>query len=141
MNPLIVCPVCGSDLVQDTRKARFEYKGHSIELNQSGQFCQSCGEGFLSPEESKANDLALKSFHNEVDGLLTPAQIRAIRKRIHLSQAEAGQIFGGGPIAFSKYERGEISHSRALDIILRLLDKQKISIEAIKAVEPQAHAV
>lgn len=140
MNQLVVCPVCGSDLVKDTRKVQFNYKGHSIELEQSGQFCQSCGEGFLTPKESKSNDLALKSFHNEFDGLLTPGQIRSIRKRLHLSQIEAGQIFGGGPVAFSKYERGEISHSRALDIILRLLDKRQISLDAIKAIEAEALA-
>ena len=141
MNLLTACPLCTGDLIQQTRKVSFSYKGQTIELDQTGQYCSRCEEGFLTPEESRQNDRSLRAFHNQVDGLLTPDQIKTIRKRLHLSQADAGHIFGGGPMAFSKYERGEITHSRALDIVLRLLDSKQVSLETIKLVEQEALAV
>ena len=141
MNHLSLCPNCGGTLSEETRRVQFTYKNRVLELDQSGQYCQSCGEGFLSPSESRSNDNAFRAFRNEVDGLLTPEEIKAIRKRLDLSQAEAGRIFGGGPMAFSKYERGEIAHSRSLDIVLRLLDSGKISLDTVKAVEPAGAAV
>jgi len=39
---------------------------------------------------------------------LTPDDIRRIRETLGLSQAEAGEILGGGPRAFTKYENGTI---------------------------------
>jgi len=138
MNPLISCPVCGGPLVAQVQKVPFTYKGKTLELDQSGQFCQTCQEGFLTPSESRLNDSALRAFHNGVDGLLTPDQIKAVRKSLHLTQAEASRIFGGGPMAFSKYERGEITHSRALDIVLRLLMTGAVTLATVKAVEPES---
>jgi HTH-type transcriptional regulator/antitoxin MqsA len=141
MNELNVCTICGGALTLETRKAHFTYKERSLDLDQSGLYCQNCGEGFLSPTQSRSNDKALRAFRNKVDGLLTPDKIRAIRKHLNLSQTEAGRIFGGGPMAFSKYERGECAHSRALDIILRLLDAGNISLNTVKAVETEGVAV
>jgi HTH-type transcriptional regulator/antitoxin MqsA len=141
MNTLTSCPVCGGPLGAQVQKVPFTYKGQTIELDQSGQFCASCQEAFLSPSESRSNDLTLKAFRNAVDGLLTPDQIKAIRKRLHLSQSEAARIFGGGPMAFSKYERGEVTHSRALDIVLRLLDTGTVTLDTVKAMEPEMVAV
>ena len=40
---------------------------------------------------------------------LAPEEIRAIRERLGLSQVEAGELLGGGPRAFTKYESGTIS--------------------------------
>jgi DNA-binding transcriptional regulator YiaG len=39
---------------------------------------------------------------------LSPADIRRIREKLGLSQAEAGELLGGGPRAFTKYENGTI---------------------------------
>lgn len=135
MNPLTQCPLCGGTLVSQVKKVPFTYKGKTLELEQTGWFCQSCHEGFLTPEESRRSDPALRAFHNQVDGLLTPERIKAVRKSLHLTQTEASRLFGGGPMAFSKYERGEITHSRSLDIVLRLLATGAVSLATVKAVE------
>lgn len=53
---------------------------------------------------------------------LTPEGIRAIRERLGLSQADAGELLGGGPRAFAKYEGGVIEPAASLITLLRLLD-------------------
>jgi len=51
------------------------------------------------------------------------AELRAIRKRLGLKQAEAGRIFGGGVSVFSAYERGKTQPHKSTVLLLRILDK------------------
>lgn len=41
-----------------------------------------------------------------ISGGINQELIRNVRKQLHLSQREAAEPFGGGPNAFSRYERG-----------------------------------
>ena len=59
---------------------------------------------------------------------LTPQDIRRIREKVGLSQAEAGELLGGGPRAFTKYESGTIKPTTATANILRMLDAKPSSI-------------
>ena len=61
-------------------------------------------------------------MENGKSGKLTPQEIRAIRQRLGLSQVEAGELLGGGPRAFTKYEAGSIRPAAATTNMLRLLD-------------------
>ena len=53
---------------------------------------------------------------------ITPDEIRAVRKRLGLTQVQAGELIGGGPRAFTKYESGIANPSAALARLLRVLD-------------------
>jgi len=45
---------------------------------------------------------------------LSPDDIRRIRESLGLSQAEAGEVLGGGPRAFTKYESGTIKPAASI---------------------------
>jgi HTH-type transcriptional regulator/antitoxin MqsA len=49
-------------------------------------------------------------------------EIRVTRKKLKLSQAEAGRLFGGGMSAFSEYERGKTQPHKSTVLLLRLLN-------------------
>lgn len=51
-----------------------------------------------------------------------PDEIRAIRLSLGLSQVEAGELLGGGPRAFTKYESGRVKPSAGVVTSLRLLE-------------------
>jgi DNA-binding transcriptional regulator YiaG len=53
---------------------------------------------------------------------LAPNEIRRIRESLGLSQVEAGELLGGGPRAFTKYEGGTIKPAASVANILRVLD-------------------
>ncbi len=55
---------------------------------------------------------------------MNPQKIKEIRQSLGLSQAEAGELLGGGSSAFAKYEKGSVKPSAALVRILRLLEKK-----------------
>ena len=74
---------------------------------------------------------------------ITPEEIRAIRVDLGLSQAEAGELLGGGPRAFTKYETGVLKPSAAAVTLLRLLESNPDVAAKIKGAtsRPMASAV
>ncbi len=126
------CPLCSGKIARDTKMIEYKYKDHTREIEQSGDYCEVCGEGFLSPADLRQSKKELADFKREVDDLLTGKDLARIRKNNHLSQKEASELFGGGVRAFHKYEVGENTQSKPLDILLRLIDSNKITIEDIR---------
>ena len=53
---------------------------------------------------------------------ITPDEIRAIRHSLGLTQVEAGELLGGGPRSFTKYEAGTVRPAAAVVQLLRLLE-------------------
>jgi HTH-type transcriptional regulator/antitoxin MqsA len=118
------CPFCESGtLEQKAITETYTYKGHAFEIEQPSERCSECGEGILSGTDLEATDKQIREFQARVDGLLTSQEIRRIRKKLKLTQKQAAQIFGGGPNAFSRYERGETTPLKATSNLLRLLDR------------------
>ncbi len=63
---------------------------------------------------------------------MTPDEIREIRKGLGLSQTEAGELLGGGPRAFTKYEAGSVKPAASVVNLLRLLDSHPEMIAPLK---------
>jgi len=126
------CPICNGTIKRQTKETLYTYKDASRAIMQTGEYCQSCGEGFLSPSDLKQSKKEIADFKREVDNLLTSRDLIRIRKKRKLNQKEASRIFGGGENAFHKYEMGENTQGRPLDILLRLLDNNTISIDDIE---------
>lgn len=128
------CPICGGSVEYTTKTVTHTYKNHSRDIEQPGDYCTSCNEGFLTSKDLKVTREEIVNFHREIDHFLTTKEMKKIRKKIHLNQQEASALFGGGVRAFYKYETAEITQSKPLDILFRLLDQKKISLDDIKNV-------
>jgi HTH-type transcriptional regulator/antitoxin MqsA len=97
------------------------YKGHERTVETQGWWCAQCGEGILSGDALRANEQAFQELKAEVDAVLSPAEVAAIRAKLGLSQRKAGELLGGGPRAFQKYEAGTQAVSTPMSNLLRLL--------------------
>jgi HTH-type transcriptional regulator/antitoxin MqsA len=127
-------------MVREVRKVPYTYKNQIVEVEQPGDWCNSCGEGVLTVADMRATEKKLHDFRASIDGLLTSDEVRQIRKRIDMSQKVAAEIFGGGPNAFSRYERGVATQVKAVDVLLRILDKHKELVAEVKEmVRPNNH--
>ena len=93
--------------------------------------CPLCGEGILNGADLQATEKQIRAFQAQVDGLLTAAEIRRIRKKLKLTQKQAAAIVGGGTNAFSRYERGEVIPVRAASNLLRLLEKHPEQLQEL----------
>jgi HTH-type transcriptional regulator / antitoxin MqsA len=125
------CPECGGRMTFKAKTEQLEYKGHTTQIRSEGWWCASCGEGILEAEALKASERAFVDLKAKVDGLLSPDEIATIRKRLRLSQRNAGELLGGGPRAFQKYESGQVMVSAAMSNLLRLLAKDPVRVKEL----------
>jgi len=124
------CPVCSEGhLVARDEERDTEYKGHRGTVRMKSAVCNNCGVEIAGPAESLENKRAMIRFRKGVERLLTGKEIHEIRKLRGLTQVKAAELFGGGPVAFSKYEHDDMFHSRALDLALRLVKENHLYLE------------
>jgi len=81
----------------------------------------------------KVSDRALNRLKTETEGLPLPEEIKRIRTRLGLTQEAAGELIGGGPRAFQKYEAGDLLPSRAVSSALALLDHDPTGLSILYA--------
>ena len=119
------CPLCGKGtLVTEVREETYTYRGRTAIFPLPGDYCNHCGEGIFTADQTDTYLTSAERFRAQVDSEpLAPLEIRRIRKKLKLTQKEAGDIFGGGIRAFSQYERGESRPLKSTDALLRLLDR------------------
>lgn len=134
-----ICPETGHPMVRDVRPMAIKYKGHSIEVEMPGWYCEHCGEGVHTGKDMLVSDRALNRLKAAVDGLLLPEVVKRIRKRLKLTQRDAGTIIGGGPNAFQKYESGDVLVSKAVVSALLLLDDHPEGLAVLKSREADRH--
>ena len=127
-----LCPICGEGHVTaSVQMVEYEYKGHRAELPSHYKQCDTCTSDFAGMAESKQNKRIVMAFRKQVDGLLTGDEITALRKQYQLTQAQAAKLFGGGPVAFSKYENDDVAQSEAMDTLLRLIRRSPAAFWAL----------
>lgn len=121
MKNISVCPICEEgNLESKVGSNEVEYKGQKTTLPIHFSECDSCGSEQASPIELRINKRIMIEFKKKVDGLLTGKEVKEIRIALRLTQAEAANVFGGGPVAFAKYEADDVAQSGAMDKLLRL---------------------
>ena len=118
------CPECGhSDLKVKILDETLSFGGQSLTLHgMKGAFCKACGEGiwdeasYLRYTEAQAG--LIRAAKGDVS-----EEIRRIRKKLKLTQAELADAFGVGKVAFSRYERGETRPPAPVVKLLRLIER------------------
>jgi HTH-type transcriptional regulator/antitoxin MqsA len=116
-------PETGAVMHRGIRPMTLEYRGQSVIVNMPGWYCDASDEGIHNGIDMIISDRALNLMKARVEGLLEPSDIRRIRKKLRLTQVRAGELIGGGPRAFQKYEAGDLLPSRAISSALLLLDE------------------
>jgi HTH-type transcriptional regulator/antitoxin MqsA len=135
------CPICdAAELVRDTRDVPYTYKGESTVIPAvTGEFCTACDESILDLAESRRTMGLMLEFNKQVNAaIVDPAFILNVRKKLKLDQREAGELFGGGVNAFSRYENGKTKPPLALVKLLRLLDRHPELLPELTDHPPEA---
>lgn len=128
-----VCPETGAPMSRRVKPVTLTYRGESVTFDMPGWYCESSEQSIHTGEDMKLSDRVLNQLKARSEGLLEPEQIRRIRKKLGLSQAAAGEMIGGGPRAFQKYEAGDLLPSRAISSALVLLDHDPRALSVLQA--------
>ena len=130
------CPVCGAaELIHDTRDLPYTYKGETTTIPAvTADFCPACDESVTDLAETDRVMREMQTFNKQVNAaIVDPSFIIQVRKKLDLGQREAGEIFGGGVNAFSRYENGKSKPPLALVKLFKLLDRHPDLLNEIKA--------
>ncbi|WP_411360134.1 type II toxin-antitoxin system MqsA family antitoxin [Pseudidiomarina sp. YC-516-91] len=120
----VMCDLCGEGTLEEKQGVNtVTYKSVTRELSTDYCECDTCGVEMTLPQQTRDNKRRMVAFKKEVDGLLTGAEVKALRERLSLKQKEAAKVFGGGAVAFSKYESDDVTQSEAMDKLMRLADR------------------
>jgi HTH-type transcriptional regulator/antitoxin MqsA len=128
----MISPDSGETLRRDTRPFTVTYKGKSVTVDLPGYYPESGDEGIHVGDDMAVTDGALRALKEEIEGIPAPATIRRVRRKLKLSQREAGGLLKVGENAFDKYERGLIEPSGPTSQLLRLLDQHPELVEELR---------
>lgn len=118
------CLNCGEGILRHAVKdVPYAYKGRAAVVPKvAGWHCPQCHEVEFDTGEGERFADAIKRIAAEIDAQES-AELARIRKKLKLTQLEAARITGGGPNAFSRYERGKARPLPAVTNLFRLLDR------------------
>ena len=117
------CPECGHEMQHKTWDKVVTIQGKSLTVHAvSGNRCSECGEAVFDDESYDrvvaASDGLIRALRKS-----NPPEVKVIREKLGLTQAEAGKIFGGGVNAFSRYERGATKPSTQMRKLLKIAER------------------
>jgi HTH-type transcriptional regulator/antitoxin MqsA len=119
------CPECGKRTLRrfTGETMTVDHAGlQSTVADLSGWRCGACGEALFDADgaaryAAAGDALVLQERERQRQ------EIRRIRRKLGLSQAQASALTGGGPNAFSRYELGKAKPMPAVTNLLLLLDR------------------
>lgn len=131
----MICMCCevGAQMVPFSNETHLiEHRGAVIEVsNLSGRRCPACGEIEYDAQSAQryadaGDELVLAARRSAGE------ELRRIRKKLGINQAEASRLTGGGHNAFSRYETGKVVPSPAVMNLFRLLDRHPDAIKDLR---------
>jgi len=122
-------------MIPGPHDVNYTYKGMTTVISDvQGDRCLACQELLLARDEGNRYSDAIAQFRQQVNAtLVDPSFISYMRKKLDLDQREAGEIFGGGVNAFSRYENGKAKPPVALVKLLKLLDQHPDLFSEVRA--------
>ena len=131
----MLCPVCGgAELEHGIHAVPCAYKGRETVFSLEGDKCPACGEVVLARAECETMDRLMDQFERAVNAeAFDPGFVLAVRKKLGLNQRQAGELFGGGANAFSRYELGKAKPPRTLLQLLRLLNNDPSRLRELES--------
>lgn len=116
------CAECGAELRRTTEPIVESYKGEIISVDGIEHMqCDSCGYYELSLEDADRLSSAIADEYAHRMGLLSPADIRGLRKALGMSQREFEKMIGVSSPTASRWETGAVQQSKPVDNLMRIL--------------------
>jgi putative zinc finger/helix-turn-helix YgiT family protein len=94
--------------------------------------CSKCGEIVLRFQDFKRLHEDAVEMYRRKHGLLSADEIRAIRERFNLNQADLARLLRLGANTVSRWESGRNVQTAAMDILLRLIRDLPGSIDFLR---------
>lgn len=121
----IPCDECGVPGLEPRKEIQaFQYgvQGDEVQLEAEVVVwhCRHCGYAVTRGDAEEMRHEAVCKH----EGVLTPAKIKEIRRRLGMSQAEFARFARVGEASVKRWEAGALVQNGSIDLLLRLLDDE-----------------
>lgn len=109
-------------MVEKRGTLRLPVNGEEISVPSAAHLrCPNCGEVVLRFQDAKRLGEDTIAIYRKKHGLLSADEIRAIRERFNLTQADLTHLLHLGANTISRWESGRNVQTEAMDILLRMM--------------------
>jgi len=129
------CAVCGGSASEVREIKQAKYRDETVEVVTELFRCDSCKEGFVTPQQMRMHVRAVKNEVRKKHGLLSPERITEIREKLKLTQSQLEEALGTGPKMAVRWESGKVIQSRGHDNMLRLLEREPSILKSLLAIK------
>ena len=127
------CPACGAARVEKRGKLTLPVNGEEIAVPTALHLrCSKCHEFVLRYEDARRLSEEAIAIYRRKHGLLSASEMRAIRERFKLTQAQFGTLLRLGANTLSRWESSRNVQTEAMDTLLRLIRDVPGSIEYLR---------
>lgn len=126
-------PETGNTLRRDVRPQVVTFGSMRRSVDVPGWYPDDDGDSIHTGAELAESDRVFQDLKAAY-----AAHVRRVRKRLKLTQEEAGRIIGGGRRAFQKYESGATPPSDAAVGLIELLERHPEEIEFLRSIRSAA---
>ncbi len=120
------CVSCGStDTWETSETEQFDYglRGNAVSLTYTAPVihCRSCGFEFTDERAEEARHAAVCAH----EGVLTPREVRAVRRSLELSQQQFADLIGVARASVARWESAQLIQNASLDNLIFLMSFQE----------------
>ena len=127
------CPRCATAMKEARGTLRLAVNGEQVRVPHAQHLrCPKCREIVLRLEDARRLGQDAIGLYRERHGLLSADELRALRERFELTQAELARLLHLGPNTVSRWEAGRNAQTEAMDVLLRLLRDVPGSLEYLR---------
>lgn len=127
MSETRIHPETGQLLRRDVRPQVVRVGSFSRQIEVPGWYPEGEGDAIHTGADLRESNEVFKSLRDQY-----AAHVREVRKKLKLTQEEAGIIIGGGKRAFQKYESGANPPSEAAVGLIELLSRHPEEVETLR---------
>jgi putative zinc finger/helix-turn-helix YgiT family protein len=128
-----MCPSCGTIMVEKRSALRLPVNGEEILVSSTPHLgCPKCGEIVLRFQDARRLREDAIGIYRKRHGLLSADEIRGIRDRFSLTQADLAQLLRLGANTVSRWESGRNVQTAAMDMLLRLIRDLPGSVQYLR---------
>lgn len=127
------CPECGyKELIETCSPMVEEFKGEQITVEGITRYeCPKCGEYVISAGQMEKLDNFLYDEYRKRIGLLSPHEIKAIRKKYGWTQVEFEKILGVSSPTVSRWESNYVIQTKIADNLMRAIRQDESFAEEL----------
>lgn len=116
------CPECGTPMTDKQASLKFPVNGEEITVPGSPHLsCPKCREVVLRFDDARRLRQRALEIYRQKYGLLSADDIRSVRERFGLTQAELARLLRLGANTISRWEAARNVQTASMDILLRMI--------------------